>query len=137
MADTIARDRFAAVLIGAFALLALVLAAAGIYGVVAYQVARRTREIGLRMALGAARGSVLSDVVKGALGMAMGGIALGLAGSLAATRVLTGMLFVVTPLDVSTHVGVAALLLAVTVVASVVPAMRASSVDPVSALRSD
>ena len=137
MADTIARDRFAAVLIGAFALLALVLSAAGIYGVVAYQVARRTREIGLRMALGAARANVVSDVVKGAVGMALGGIVLGLAGSFAATRVLTGMLFVVTPLDVSTHVGVAALLLAVRVVASVVPAMRASSVDPVSALRSD
>ena len=135
MAETIARDRFAAALFGIFAILALVLAAAGIHGVVAYQVARRTHEIGLRLALGEGRQQVLSGVVREALGMASLGVAVGVTVAVALSRVLSGLLFGVSPLDPGTYGGVAAVLLLTAAASAVVPALRAASVDPVDALR--
>ena len=132
-----ARDRFTATLLGAFAALALVLAAAGIHGVIAYQVARRTREIGLRMALGAERATVLRGVVGEALALAGVGVAVGAVGAVLASRALAGLLFEIGTLDPLTYTGVAAALLAAAALAAWVPARRAASVDPVEALRAE
>jgi putative ABC transport system permease protein len=135
VSDSISRPRFYAVLLGLFAVVAVTLAAVGIYGVMAYTVARRTREIGIRMALGAARADVLSRVFGQTLVLAVVGITLGLAGSAAFTRYLAGMLFGVTPLDPTTFVGVALTFGAVAICAALVPARRATTVDPLVALR--
>jgi putative ABC transport system permease protein len=124
-------------LVGGFAGLALLLAAVGLYGVLSYTVAQRTAEIGLRMALGAQASTVVRGVLRSALGLAAIGIALGLAGALGVTRFLSSFLFGVSPMDPATFAAVAVLLILVTSVASWVPARRAASVDPVSALRSE
>jgi putative ABC transport system permease protein len=137
VAASIARQRFSAVMLGAFALVASVLAAIGIYGVLAYLVAQRTAEIGIRMALGAQRAQVLALVLRKGLILTIIGIALGLAGAAALTRVLQGMLFGVTPLDRMTFVAVAIVFGLVTTLASYVPARRATNVDPIVALRSE
>jgi ABC-type antimicrobial peptide transport system permease subunit len=105
--------------------------------VLSYGVVQRTPEIGLRMALGAPRASVIGAVLRNALKLAALGIVLGLAGTLGVTRLLASLLFGVTPLDPVTLAAVAALLVIVTLVASCVPAMRASRIDPLMALRSD
>jgi ABC-type antimicrobial peptide transport system permease subunit len=131
------RERLTATVFGAFALIAVVLAAAGIYGVIAYQVARRTREIGVRIALGASRGRVVRDVVREAAGLAVAGIALGSVGAFAGARLARGLLFGVEPTDPLTFGSVALLLLAVAITAALVPAARAAGVQPVEALRSD
>jgi predicted permease len=130
-----ARERLAAIVFGAFAVLAIALSAAGIYGVISYQVARRTREIGVRMALGAARGSVLARVVGEAVALAAAGIAIGTVAALVATRSAAGFLFGISTTDPVTFVGTAALLLAIAVLAALVPALRAASVHPLQALR--
>ena len=135
--DATARERMTALLFAAFALVAVVLAAAGIYGVISYQVARRTREIGVRMALGASRGRVLRDVVGEAAGLALLGIALGTGGALAAVRFARGMLYGVAPTDPLTFGGVAALLMVVAIAAALVPAAKASGIQPVEALRAE
>ena len=135
VADTVAQPRFNVLLLSAFATLALVLAAVGIYGVVSYSVAQRTREIGIRMALGATPGHVLRLVTGEGLRLALAGVLVGLAGAAAATRVLTTLLFEVRPTDLVTHVGAAALLVLVAAAASALPALRATRVAPVSALR--
>ncbi|HEU4618322.1 MAG TPA: ABC transporter permease [Gammaproteobacteria bacterium] len=122
-------------LVGGFAALALLLAAIGLYGVLSYTVARRSSEIGLRMALGAQRAAVVGAVVRNALLMAVLGVALGLAGSFALSRVLASFLFEVSPTDPATFAAVSAGLLLVALVASYVPARRAAGVDPASALR--
>lgn len=127
--------RFNAVVIDGFALLALLLAAVGLYGVMAYQVAQRTREFGIRMALGADRGRVLGLVVRGGLGLALLGTACGIALSLGLSRVLAGMLFGVTPSDPPTLVGGSITLIVVTLAACYLPARRATNVDPMVALR--
>jgi predicted permease len=124
-------------LVGAFAALALLLASIGLYGVLSYTVARRTSEIGLRMALGAPRGSVVGAVVRNALLTAVIGLAVGLAGSLALSRLLASSLFGVRPTDPATLAAVSAAVLLVTLLASYVPARRAADVDPVSALRTE
>jgi ABC-type antimicrobial peptide transport system permease subunit len=124
-------------LVGAFAVVALLLASVGLYGVLSYMVAQRTAEIGLRMALGAQALDVVRGVLKNALGLAGIGAVLGVAGALAVSRLLRSFLFGVSPSDPLTLVGVALLLAAVTVVASYVPARRAASVDPMAALRND
>jgi hypothetical protein len=132
-----ARTRFTVVLLATFAAVALSLGAVGIYGVVAYAVSRRTREIGVRLALGARAGDVLGMVLREGGILAGAGVALGIAGALAASRLLAGFLFGVTPNDAAVFVSVPVLLGLVALGACAIPARRASRVDPVVALRSD
>lgn len=136
-AGAVARERLAASIVGIFAILALVLAATGVYGVVSYQVARRTREIGVRMALGAARGRVLGLVLGEVAATAAIGLILGLLGAIAASRLISGLLFGVKPIDPVTYASVAAILLASALLAAWLPARRAAGIDPVSALRTE
>ena len=137
LADATARDRLAALVFGVFAMLALVLSAAGIYGVVSYQIARRTREIGVRMALGASRRRVLETVVGEAAILALAGIGLGVASAFAGTRIASGLLYGISPRDPVTFVAVSVLLFSVAILAALIPALRAASVAPVVALRVD
>jgi predicted permease len=127
--------RFRAALLALFGTLALFIAAIGIYGVVSYSVAQRTHEIGVRIALGAARRDVLRLIVGHGLRLALAGIVLGLAGAWALTRFLTSLLFGVKPTDPLTFAGVSVVLMSVAVLASYLPARRAMRVDPLVALR--
>ena len=136
-AGTVARDRMNAVVLGAFAATAILLAAFGIYGLLVYVVAERTREIGIRMALGARRRMVLLSVVGKGMRLVIPGIVLGLAGALALSRGLGSLLYGVEPYDPPTFAAVVGLLLAVAVVAIWGPARRATRVDPQIALRED
>jgi putative ABC transport system permease protein len=124
-------------LLAGFAGLALLLAVVGLYGVLSQLVAQRTHEIGLRMALGAQKGQVLTLVLRQGLFLIGTGLMLGLAGAAALTRYLQGMLYGLTTLDPVTYVGASALLAAAATFASWVPARRATRVDPLMALRSD
>ena len=133
--ESVARPRFRTVLIGVFAGLALLLAAMGIYGVIAYSVAQRTQEIGVRMALGARRTDVLSLVVRQGAALALIGIGIGLVGALAVTRSLSSLLFAVSATDPFTFIVVPAVLAAVALLASFLPALRATRIDPLIALR--
>lgn len=136
-AESVAMPRFRTLLMTLFAATALLLAAVGIYGVVAYTVAQRTREIGVRMALGATASGVLRMVI-GQGGRLVGmGIALGVIGAIALTRFLEGMLFGVSASDTLTFAGTAVVLGAVSVFASLIPAFRAARIDPVTALRQE
>jgi len=135
IADSLAAKRFAMVLLGAFASLALLLSCIGIYGVISYLVGQRTQEIGIRMALGARGSSVSLMVVSQAGKMALLGVGAGLVSSLGLGRLIANMLFGVKAHDPLTFVGVAALLLVVALAACYVPARRASRVDPMIALR--
>jgi putative ABC transport system permease protein len=135
LADSIAPRRLTLLLLGTFALSALLLVIIGIYGVVAYAVAQRTKEIGVRIALGAARGQVVTMVLRQGMAVTLGGIALGLAAALASTRVMIGLLYEVTPTDFAT---LAAAVMTVGVTAFTAcwgPAVKASLIDPVVALR--
>jgi putative ABC transport system permease protein len=127
--------RFRTVLIGSLAALATVLAVVGIFGVLAYAVARRNNEIGIRMALGAAGNDVLRGVLKRGLALLATGIAIGLVITLVAVRALERFLFEISPTDPATLVAVALLLTGAALAASYVPARRATRVDPVEALR--
>jgi predicted permease len=127
--------RLTAALLGLFALLALVITAAGIAGVVAFSVNQRTQEFGIRMALGARRGSVLSMVLRQGITLVLAGLAIGMAGALVLTRVLTTILFGVQPTDALTFLAVSMVLVAVAAAACLIPARRAASVDPMVALR--
>jgi putative ABC transport system permease protein len=129
--------RFISVLLAIFGALALTLSAIGIYGVLSYVVSRRTREIGIRVAIGAGRPAVLRQVLGGGLALAGTGMAIGLVLSAAATRLLAGLLRGVTPADPATFAVVTCVLIAVAGLASAVPAWRASRVDPVTALKSE
>jgi ABC-type antimicrobial peptide transport system permease subunit len=124
-------------LMSAFAALALALAAVGVYGVMAYSVASRTREIGVRVALGAQPASVFAMVLRQGLGAALVGLAVGLAGAYALGGLLTKLLYGVSPRDVLTFGVVAGTLIAVTVAACLIPARRAVRVDPLHALRNE
>jgi ABC-type antimicrobial peptide transport system permease subunit len=135
VSNSISRRRLYAVLVGVFAGVALGLAAIGIYGVMTYSVAQRTREIGIRMALGAQRVQVLALVLRDGLILTTVGIALGLVGAAVTTRLVEGMLFGITPLDPTTFIAVSLMFGLVATVASYVPARRATNVDPVIALR--
>jgi len=127
--------RFYMQLLGSFAGMAFILASIGIYGLVSYSVAQRTREIGIRMALGAKRSDVLRLVVTEGFGLTVVGLILGLAGAFASTRVLRNLLFEVGPTDPFTFIAVSLSLLAVALLACYIPARRATKVDPLVALR--
>jgi predicted permease len=129
--------RILASVLGAFAFVATVLAAIGIYGVMAYSVAQRTREIGIRMALGAGPRKVLMLIGSRAVILISVGMAIGLAGSIALSRVIASQLWGIEPTDPATFTGVSLLLVAVALVASFVPARRAICVDPTEALRTE
>jgi putative ABC transport system permease protein len=133
----LATPRFTSVLLSIFAALALTLSAIGIYGVLSYLVSRRTREIGIRVAIGAQRPDVVRMVVGSGLSLALIGIGAGVVLAFAITRVLRGLLHGVTPADPATFAAVAALLTIVAAAASAIPAWRASRVDPILALRSE
>ena len=132
-----ATQRFRAALISTLGVLALLLATIGIYGVVASAVVRRTREIGVRMALGEESSRVRRRVVTEAIGMAGAGIAVGVAGAVVAGRWMATFLVGVSPTDVRMLIGAAVMLVFMTIVAAYVPARRASEVDPMVALRSE
>ncbi|HLY16497.1 MAG TPA: ABC transporter permease [Bryobacteraceae bacterium] len=134
-ADSVARPRFQMVLLLVFAGMAVLLATIGVYGVVSYSVSQRTQEIGIRVALGASASDVAHLVLREGLVLGCLGVAAGLAGAIAFTRVLRSLLFEVTPTDQATLATVAGLLLAVAAAATLVPARRAASVDPTVALR--
>jgi ABC-type antimicrobial peptide transport system permease subunit len=134
---SVAADRFRTALLGIFALVALGLAAVGIYGVMAYAVGRRARELGIRRALGARTGQVYALVLREGLAVAAVGTAVGLGLALALTRVLAGLLYEVSALDARTFGAVPAVLLAIAAGACAVPARRAARVDPAVALRTE
>ena len=135
VADSISNKRFTMTLLGVFALLALLLASIGIYGVLSYMVGQRTREIGVRMALGAQKFDVLRMVMKDGARMTLAGIFIGLAGALALTRLMGTMLYGVKPTDPLTFVSVAGLLGGIAMLACYLPAKKAMKVDPIEALR--
>jgi len=137
VASSLTRQRFYAILLGTFAAIAATLGAIGIYGVLAYAVGQRTHEIGIRMALGAERGAVLQLVLRHGIALITLGIGLGLAGAAGLARFLSGILFDLTPLDPATYVAVGILFTAVALVASYLPARRATLIDPMVALRHD
>ena len=135
LSQSLARRRLYFVLLGFFAFVALLLAAAGIYGVVSYSVTQRTREMGIRVALGAERLDVLRLVILQAAQLALAGELAGILAALGATRLLAGLLFGVRSIDPVTFAGVVVLLTVVAVVACYLPARRAMRVDPLVALR--
>jgi putative ABC transport system permease protein len=135
IARSLAPRRFNLLLFGVFAALALVLASVGIYGVIAYTVSQRTREIGVRMALGAGRRDILKLIIGRGLALTFGGIATGLLASLALMRWLESLLFEVSPTDTLTFACVALLLALMALLACYVPARRATKVDPLVTLR--
>jgi putative ABC transport system permease protein len=137
VARSISEPRFYMLLLGAFAAMALFLAALGIFGVMSYAVVQRSREIGIRVALGALPGDVLRSILREALLLSESGVALGLIGALALSQVLTRLLFDLSPTDPGTLVVMAVLLSAVALLASYLPARRATRVDPLVALRTE
>ncbi len=135
--DSVASQRFQLLMLAVFGALALALASVGIYGVIAYSVTQRAHEIGIRMALGASPGETWRMVVRQALGLAGVGVTIGAVATLALGRVLSGLLFGVKPADPLTFCAAALLLVAIAIVASYVPARRATKVDPMVALRDE
>jgi putative ABC transport system permease protein len=133
--EWVAPRRFNMTILLKFAGIALVLATVGLYSVLAYSVMLRTREIGIRIALGAEPGAVTVLIVRQGAAMALIGIAIGLCGAFALTRFMQSLIFGVNPVDPPTFVAVSLLLIAVSVVASYIPALRAARIDPIEALR--
>ncbi len=137
VSGSITTPRFTGWLLGLFAVSALTLAAVGIYGVLSYLVSLRTREIGIRMAIGAGPREVLTLVLGRGLGLALAGVAIGLALALATSRLMSSLLFEIQPRDPATFIGVPVVLTVVAIAASLLPAVRAMRVDPIDALRTE
>ena len=137
LAESVAPARWSTTLLGVFAAIALLMAGLGVFGVLSFAVTQRTRELGIRIALGAAPASVQRMVVGQGLGLVGAGLALGLVGAFALTRLMASMLYGVAPTDPVTYAAVGAVLVAIAVVASYLPARRATRVDPIIALRAD
>jgi ABC-type antimicrobial peptide transport system permease subunit len=137
VAESISQPRFYMLLLAVFAAVALMLAAIGIFGVLSYAVSQRTREIGIRMALGAPGRTVVNLIVRQAMFLVVSGVAAGTIAALYVSKAMTKMLFSVTPTDPVTFAGVAAVLVAVALFASYLPARRATRVDPIVALRAE
>ncbi len=135
LADSMARTSFTLVMLGIAAAVALLLGTLGIYGVISYSVSRRTRELGIRMALGATAGRIRSKMVRDGLVLAAAGVAIGLAVTFAIRGILADLLFEVSANDPLTYALVTGLLIGAAALASYVPARRASAVDPMEALR--
>jgi ABC-type antimicrobial peptide transport system permease subunit len=135
VSDATAVSRSLTILFSAFAVLALVLGLVGVYGIVSYSVTQRTQEIGIRMALGARALHILQLILRHGLVLVVCGVALGVAGALALTRFLATLLFGITPTDTFTFVVVAAIFFFIAMVAALIPARRATKVDPLTALR--
>jgi len=133
--DSLARRRFSLILLSVFSGVALVLAAVGIYGVISYGVTQRTHEMGIRMALGAKPRDVLQLVVRQAMLLVLAGVGIGLLASFALTRLMKGLLFSISVTDPLTFVAIAVLMTFIALLASVIPARRATRVDPLVALR--
>jgi putative ABC transport system permease protein len=137
IAEAVAQPRFAMTLVGTFALLALVLAVVGLYGVIAYSVSQRTREIGVRIALGARPRDVVTLVVRQGFILVLIGIVIGVAAAVGVTRAIRSLLFGVTSTDTLTFVVAGTLIALVAALACYIPARRAALIDPVVALRAD
>jgi len=133
--DSVMQEKFRTWVVGVFAGLALLLAAIGIYAVVSYSVAQRTREIGVRMALGADRVAVLTMVLRQGMKLAIAGLSIGVIAAFAITRVLRSLLYATSSTDLLSYVATSAVLMAVVALACYVPARRATKVDPLAALR--
>jgi putative ABC transport system permease protein len=134
---SVAQPRFTMLLLGVFGAVALVLAAVGVYGVLSFAVAQRTRELGIRVALGARRADIVRLVLRHGLGLAGAGVALGVAGALGATRALSALLYGVSPTDPLTFGVIALVLLGVSAAATLAPARRATRADPMGVLRAE
>lgn len=137
LAEPLAQPRFSALLMSSFGVVALLLAAIGLFGVMSSIVSEQTRELGIRMALGALPGDVRRTVLGRAFGLTVAGAAVGLVGAVATSRLFASLLFEVSPVDPISLVSACALLIVVGLVAAYLPARRATRIDPVQALRAD
>jgi putative ABC transport system permease protein len=137
LADSMARQRFSAIMLGSFSMFALILAAIGVYGVMSYLVTQSRHDIGLRIALGAPRGMILWLVVRQGMELAVAGIAVGIIGAFALTRLMASLLFNVSAVDIATFSTVPLILATVALIATYVPAWRATQVDPMMVLREE
>jgi putative ABC transport system permease protein len=137
LSDSIAPRRFNLLLLGSFAFVALILAALGVYGVIAYSVAERTHEIGIRLALGAERRKVVAMIVRQGMAGVVVGIVIGIASALGGARVMASLLYDVEPTDPATFALATVMLAAVAFIACAAPALRAAAIDPATALRSE